>query len=124
VYSLSTASSDRGRGLCANDLLHWSLMELAGARGLVRYRMGDNYRRPVSGSGFKEKFGGRPVPVFRYLRHYSQLARYSRRAFVSFRRLGRRFTVWSTTPPPPGALVRDVDGGSVRGGGRSAGGTR
>ncbi len=89
VYSLSTASSDRGREFCANELLHWSLMELAGSRGVARYRMGDNHRSPVAGKGFKDKFGGSPVPVFRYLRHYSRLARHSRRVFVALRRMGR-----------------------------------
>jgi hypothetical protein len=90
VYSLSTASSDQGRAWCANDLMHWTAMVLAGTRGLSRYRMGDNYRSPASGSRFKDKFAGQSEPVYRFIRHYSSLARHSRRMLVALQRLRQR----------------------------------
>jgi len=90
VYSLSAGSSQLGREWCANDLMHWTVMELAASRGLSRYRMGDNYRAPRTGGRFKDKFGGHSEPVFRFVRHYSTLARYARRAFVALRRLRQR----------------------------------
>jgi lipid II:glycine glycyltransferase (peptidoglycan interpeptide bridge formation enzyme) len=91
VYSLSTASSEQGRALCANDLLHWGLIRLAGAAGLTRYRMGDNYRVAQDSSRFKDKFGGSPVTVRRFVRHSSPLARYSSELFGAWKRLRQRF---------------------------------
>jgi hypothetical protein len=97
VYSLTSGSSARGREWSANELLHWRVMILAGERGLADYRMGDNYRTPVAGGGFKDKFGGVPEPVFRYVRHYSALARYARSVFVTLRRL-TRYQPWRRRP--------------------------
>lgn len=90
AYSLSTATSMRGRECYASDLLHWSLISLAGTRGLQYYRMGDNYRPPTSGGRFKDKFSGEAEPVHRYVRHYSALARHARNAYVAWQRLRQR----------------------------------
>jgi len=91
VYSLSTASSEEGRVLCANDLMHWDLMRRAGQLGLSRYRMGDNYRIAKQSSRFKDKFGGSPVTVRRFVRHSSPLARYSSELFGAWKRLRQWF---------------------------------
>ena len=53
--------------------------------------MGDNYRIAQESSRFKDKFGGRPVPVRRFVRHSSALARYSSELFVAWKRLRQRF---------------------------------
>ena len=90
VYSLSTGSSILGRQLCANDLLHWTVLRLACERGLSQYRMGDNYRVPASGGKFKDKFSGSYEPVYRFVRHYSALARHARRVYVALQHLKQR----------------------------------
>jgi hypothetical protein len=81
VYSVSTASYRAGRALCPNEYLHWGVMEMAGAAGLVRYNLGDNYRTPGSGGRFKDKFGGEIVSVRRFVKSYSPAAKWARTAY-------------------------------------------
>lgn len=92
VYSLSTASWLKSRGLYPNELLHWSVMKLAGQRGLTQYSIGDNYRTPDSGGKFKDKFNGDYEPVHRFMRNYSVLAKYSRQLYATLNRVRQRVT--------------------------------
>ena len=84
VYSISTASWLRSRGLYPNELLYWKVMELAGRAGIQELSVGDNYRIPTSGGKFKDKFNGSYVPVYRYVRNYSSLAKYAREGYRIF----------------------------------------
>jgi hypothetical protein len=81
VYSLSTASRREDQHLCPNDLLHWTVMTLAGRMDLEEYRLGDNYRIPEHGGHFKDKFNGEATPVLRFVKNYSLLAKYGRGAY-------------------------------------------
>jgi hypothetical protein len=88
AYSISTASQFDTRSLYPNELLYWTVMELAGLAGIQELSVGDNYRVPKSGGKFKDKFNGNYVSVYRYLQYYSILARYARegyRIFTHFR---------------------------------------
>ena len=91
VYSLSTASRTDSRSLYPNELLHWTVMRLAGQRGLERYSIGDSHRAPDSGGKFKDKFRGDYVPVHRFRRNYSLLAKYSRQVYAAVTRAKQRF---------------------------------
>jgi hypothetical protein len=81
VYSVSTASYAADQRLCPNEFLHWAVMEAAGAKGIVRYNMGDNYRRMTGSGAFKDKFGGELQTVHRYVKSYVWSARFARTVF-------------------------------------------
>ncbi|MFH1278216.1 MAG: GNAT family N-acetyltransferase [Candidatus Eisenbacteria bacterium] len=89
VYSLSTASRREDQPLCPNEILHWTVMSLAGRAGIGEYSLGDNYRVPVHGGRFKDKFNGHPMPVHRYVKSYSLLAKYGRGAYKKLVYAGR-----------------------------------
>jgi hypothetical protein len=90
AYSISTASPLRTRNLSPNELLYWTVMELAGRFGIQELSVGDNYRVPESGGKFKDKFNGSYVPVRRYLRYYSRSAKYAREGYRIFTRYRQR----------------------------------
>jgi hypothetical protein len=90
VYSISTASQLSARSLYPNELLYWTVMEMAGRSGIRQLSIGDNYRIPKSGGKFKDKFNGDYVPVQRYLRYYSNSARYAREGYRILMRLRQR----------------------------------
>ena len=90
MYSISTASLLRTRDLYPNELLYWTAMEIAGRSGIQELSIGDNYRIPASGGKFKDKFNGNYVPVYRYLRNYSSLAKYAREGYRIFTRCRQR----------------------------------
>ena len=57
--------------------MHWSVMEWALKRGLTAYNM--------CGPGkFKQKFGGELVPIRRWQKYYSPMARWGRAAYATF----------------------------------------
>ena len=77
IYYWGGASRFSGRQYSANDLMHWSVMEWALSRGLTAYNM--------CGPGkFKQKFGGALVPIRRWQKYYSPMARWGRAAYASF----------------------------------------
>jgi lipid II:glycine glycyltransferase (peptidoglycan interpeptide bridge formation enzyme) len=90
VYSISTASRLHARSLYPNELLYWTAMDLAGRSGMQELSIGDNYRTPASGGKFKDKFNGDYVPVYRYLRNYSSLAKYAREGYRILTRCRQR----------------------------------
>jgi len=77
VYFWGGASWLRHQHLCPNELLHWTMMQLAIARGIPRYDMCGG------GSQFKSKFGGTDVPHYLY-----------NRSFIPLFALGRRLYTW------------------------------
>ena len=81
VYSLSTASRLESQILCPNEILHWTVMALSGAKGIQEYSMGDNYRIPEHGGRFKDKFNGHQLPVYRFIKSYSLVAKYGREVY-------------------------------------------
>jgi hypothetical protein len=111
VYSLSTAGWIQHRDLYPNELLHWTLMRLAGQRGIASYDIGDRYRTPTSGGTFTEKFNGSSHPIFRFVRHYSALARYSRRLYAALKRVRQQVA---------GRVRRAQDGGQPARGPRTS----
>jgi len=77
IYYWGGASRFAGRQYSANDLMHWFVMEWALNRGLTAYNM--------CGPGkFKQKFGGTLVPIRRWQKYYSPMARLGRVAYASF----------------------------------------
>jgi len=71
------ACTNEGYRLAANDLMHWTVMEWAGKRGMQTYDM--------SGFGFfKSKFGGELTVLNRWYKCYSPMAWYARRAYEIF----------------------------------------
>jgi lipid II:glycine glycyltransferase (peptidoglycan interpeptide bridge formation enzyme) len=84
VYSLSTASYRKFQNLYPNELLHWTLMSMAGSQGIKSYNLGDNYRVSGSGGKFKNKFNGSYETVYRYVKSYSIFAKYGRQAYKLF----------------------------------------
>ncbi len=100
VYFWGGASQHEGRDLCPNELLHWSLMRLAAARGLRGYDM--------CGHGqFKRKFGGELVDLRRWHKCYWQSARWARHGYELYHRARRRVSAWAPAytqngdPPKP-----------------------
>lgn len=77
VYFWGGASWHDARDLCPNDLMHWTMMELASGRGLVRYNMCGDGR-------FKRKFGGAHVGIKRWRKHYWRSARWAQRGYALY----------------------------------------
>jgi Acetyltransferase (GNAT) domain len=74
MYFWGGASRLEGRAYSPNDLLHWTVMEMAAARGLRLYNMcGDGF--------FKSKFGGTLHMTRRWHKFYSRTARLARSAY-------------------------------------------
>jgi CelD/BcsL family acetyltransferase involved in cellulose biosynthesis len=77
IYYWGGASRLAGRQYSPNDLMHWSVMEWALKRGLTAYNM--------CGPGkFKQKFGGVLVPIRRWQKYYSNMARWGRAAYARY----------------------------------------
>jgi Acetyltransferase (GNAT) domain len=77
IYYWGGASRLSGRQYAPNDLMHWYVMEWALKRGLTAYNM--------CGPGkFKQKFGGVLVPIRRWQKYYSPLARWGSTAYATF----------------------------------------
>jgi hypothetical protein len=77
VYFWGGASWQESRDLCPNDFMHWKLMELAAARGLVAYNMCGDGR-------FKRKFGGEKITVKRWRKCYWRSARWAQRGYAIY----------------------------------------
>lgn len=76
VYFWGAASWLRAQALCPNELLHWTVMREAIARGIPQYNMcGGNNQ-------FKDKFGGTDVPYNHYSRSFLPLLPQARRAYA------------------------------------------
>jgi len=77
IYYWGGASRFAARPYSPNDLMHWSVMEWAQKRGLTAYNM--------CGPGkFKQKFGGTLVPIRRWQKYYSPMARWGRAAYARY----------------------------------------
>ena len=77
IYYWGGASRFNGRQYSPNDLMHWTVMEWALKRGLTAYNM--------CGPGkFKQKFGGVLVPIRRWQKYYSNMARWGRAAYARY----------------------------------------
>lgn len=77
VYFWGGASEQDARDLCPNDLMHWTMMQMAAARGLVLYNMCGDGR-------FKRKFGGRHVAIKRWRKCYWRSARWAQRGYALY----------------------------------------
>lgn len=86
LYYWSGASRADALVLQPNELLHWTAMRLAAARGLRAYNM-CGYGR------FKEKFGGRLAVVKRWHKCYRPSARWARESYEAWLRAGVRARV-------------------------------
>lgn len=93
VYFWGGASSPEGRRFCANEFLHWSLMNLAAARGLGRYDMCGHGR-------FKKKFGGTLISLARWHKCYRRSARWARRSYELYYHTRRRIRGWLPAAAP------------------------
>ncbi len=77
IYYWGGASRLSGRQYAPNDLMHSWVMEWALKRGLTAYNM--------CGPGkFKQKFGGVLVPIRRWQKYYSPMARWGSAAYATF----------------------------------------
>lgn len=99
MYFWSGASDDAAHEICPNDVLHWTAMRIAAARGLGVYNMSGHGR-------FKRKFGGRLVEVCRWHKCYGRSARLARRSYRYW------FDRWSTFDTRRFALLRPIVHGS------------
>ena len=77
VYFWGAASWVRYQHLCPNELLHWTIMKLAIARGIPLYNMCGGTSR------FKDKFGGSDVPYNHYSKSALPLLRRARQVYRS-----------------------------------------
>jgi SAM-dependent methyltransferase/CelD/BcsL family acetyltransferase involved in cellulose biosynthesis len=94
LYFWSGASREDGHHLCPNDLMHWTAMRLAVARGLRAYNMSGHGR-------FKRKFGGRLVETARWHKAYWPSARRARRLYQAWSERLRTFSPavpWRSRP--------------------------
>jgi SAM-dependent methyltransferase/CelD/BcsL family acetyltransferase involved in cellulose biosynthesis len=85
LYFWSGASREDGHHSCPNDLMHWTAMRLAAARGLRAYNMSGHGR-------FKRKFGGRLVETARWHKAYRASARSARQIYQAW---SERLTTYS-----------------------------
>src|SRR5215510_6881264 len=96
LYFWGGASRIRAYSLYPNELLQWHAMLFALERGIPHYYMG-------GGGTFKKKFGGVPVPVERWFKAFSPLARAGRiifkQAFRTKQRLLGAFARFAAHPP-------------------------
>lgn len=83
VYFWGGASWHHGRRFCPNELLHWTLMRLAAARGLRQYDMCGHGR-------FKKKFGGTLHSSARWHKCHWRSARWARGAYEQYYHARRR----------------------------------
>ena len=87
IYFWGGASEAEAAKYAPNDLLHWTVIEMAAARGLRVYNM--------CGHGFfKKKFGGvlqRPV---RWHKCYGRAARWGRHAYERYIQRRLRLQGW------------------------------
>jgi len=77
VYFWGAASWLHYQHLCPNELLHWTVMKLAIARGIPLFDMCGGT------SQFKNKFGGSDIPASRYSRSTLPLLRAARQVYWS-----------------------------------------
>jgi lipid II:glycine glycyltransferase (peptidoglycan interpeptide bridge formation enzyme) len=75
IYYWVAASRMTGRQYSTNNLMHWSVMEGAINHGLSSYNMGGRGK-------FKQKFGGALVPIRRWQKYYSRVARWGPAAYA------------------------------------------
>jgi hypothetical protein len=75
IYFWGAASWMKHQHLCPNELLHWSVIKEAIARGIPLYNMCGGQ------SQFKDKFGGQDVPYIRYSRGFIPGLSLARRAY-------------------------------------------
>ena len=87
LYLWGAASRINSWSYCPNDLLQWTVMEIASKRGLTAYNM--------CGYGhFKSKFGGTLLTPKRWSKYYRRSARWARRGYEFYFRKKIRSRGW------------------------------
>lgn len=79
IWGFDAASFPEGRQLCANNLLHWTIMEWGASNGLAEYDlMGANTPRFTK---FKKSFGGEVRPYWCVSMDVTLLSNFGRRFY-------------------------------------------
>ena len=74
AYLFGAASYREYQGLYPNELLYWTAITIFAKKGMTQLDM-------CGGGKYKEKYGARKVPVYRYAKSYNSAARLGREAY-------------------------------------------